>query len=326
MSKPQQNKIIIPKMNFKNIFKNRSSREEIREKQRWWGVLNDFGVGDYSDAILQMALAPILDELKKVAFYADEKYHKEANFVAQWINDNSAMIFKYYFNKGFCAVSFNAKTKVIDFDVNAYIKKSNDYSIELSNPLSDFSTEFEFFQKSKRALIIDILEAINNGLTAQDAVIKILGQFTIFSRELEDVNKISSKLTNDEKEEFEKTFNMLFSGNNIGSAVYFTNANLKRDTITFPLDRLKIRETIEFLILILAGTLNVPYDLIPLTGKSTYANQEEAIAYLRTHTISGIAEDMLQLGRKILKATGYLVPKSALDYKVIIDTNTHGEV
>ena len=56
-----------------------------------------------------------------------------------------------------------------------------------------------------------------------------------------------------------------------------------------------------FMVLIMAGVMNVPYDLIPITGKSTYANQAEAIDYLRTHTVSGIAENILTLLEKNYK-------------------------
>ena len=197
------------------------------------------------------------------------------------------------------------------------VKKISDYESELTNQISAMSFEYDFFGKSQFALLDSIFNNIDTGLTAQRAITKILGQFTIFNKEVTKDNERAMPMTNAENEGLVNKFNTLFTGKNVGTAVDFVNANLKRDTILFPLDKLQITDQVTFNILIIAGVVNVPYDLIPLTGKSTYANQEAAKQYLRANTVNGIAENMLELGKKILTEKTRLVPKNAIDFRVI---------
>jgi hypothetical protein len=311
-------------INIKNIFKNSISAPT--ESEIWRGVFSGIGVGQYSDAIIKMVLAPIFDELKKVQFYADPAYLKEGQQIATFLNENYTTIFRYFFEKGFCALITDGKGNVKKFDNMAFKKNKSEYEIIISNPISAKTFEMDFFNKSSRELVAAVIENINTGLTAQKAITKILGQFTFFSKEKEGNNERVIPMTDAERAKFDTQFNNLFTGDNVGSAVHFTNTSLKRDTVLFPMDKLEIVDSVGFGILILAGVMNVPYDLIPITGKSTYANQAEAIDYLRTHTVSGIAENILELGRKVLKEKSAITPKRALDYKIIIDTNVHSQI
>lgn len=305
-----------------NVFKNTIvPQTEISET--WNGMFASISTGTYSEAIIKMVLAPIFDELKKVVFYADPLYTGQVGSIADFLNDNYTTIYKYFFEKGFCALTVGNR---LEFDNKCYVKKSDQFTLSLSNPISAKTFELEFFQKSSKQLVQDVLDNINTGLTAQKAITKILGQFTFFSKEKEGANERVVPITETERLAFEAKFNTIFSGDNVGSAVSFTNANLKKDTIVFPMEKLQIVDNVGFMILILAGVMNVPYDLIPITGKSTYANQEEAINYLRTHTVSGIAENILTLGRKVLKFKYPALPNRALDYKIIIETNTHIQI
>jgi len=298
--------------NFKNTVNPATETREF-----WSGAIASLGLGEYSDVVLKLCIAPIIDELKKVEFYCtNPQYDLKTRDTIKFLNTKYSTIYKYFFKKGFCAVKIDASGN-ITFDNFCTIKSKSEFEKELNNPISSFSFEYDFFNKSQYDLLESIFENVNTGLTAQKAVTKILGQFTIFSKEKEGANERVVPLTNDERDKYVKKYGDLFSGNNVGTSVEFTNANLKRDTILFPLDKLQIVDQITFNILLIAGVLNVPYDLIPLTGKSTYANQESAREYLRTNTVNGIAENMLELGRKILTAKEKLVPKSAIDFRVI---------
>lgn len=309
------------------IFKNTVEPVPAMPSQTWNGLWASMNNGLYSESMIKMVLAPIFDELKKVVFYVDplaEQENPGLKNIATFLNENYTIIYKYFFEKGFCALTIGKNQ--LTFDNQCHTRIENQYEIKLSNPISAKTFELDFFQKAPKTLLADVIENINTGLTAQKAITKILGQFTFFSKEKEGANERVVPMTDAEKLTFETKFNTIFSGDNVGSAVSFTNANLKRDTILFPMDKLAIVDNVGFMVLIMAGVMNVPYDLIPLTGKSTYANQEEAIDYLRTHTVSGIAENILTLGRKVLKQRFPMVPKSALDYKIIIDTNQHIQI
>jgi len=312
------------KIGIRNIFKNTVEPVPAMPSETWNGLWASVTTGMYSESMIKMVLAPIFDELKKVKFIIDPSYKGQAEEVelqriATFLNENYTIIYKYFFEKGFCALDINKKNGALTFDNQAMPHVKNQFELEISNPISAKTFELDFFQKAPKKLLADVIENINTGLTAQKAITKILGQFTFFSKEKEGANERVVAMTDLEKEKFETKFNTIFTGDNVGSAVSFTNANLKRDTILFPMEKLQIVDNVGFMILILAGVMNVPYDLIPITGKSTYANQAEAIAYLRTHTCTGIAENILTLGRKVLKQRVSTAPKSALQYEFIDD-------
>lgn len=312
---------------FKNFFSPQIQKISIGDnemREQWRSVFSKIGLGNYSDAIVKMVLSPIFDELKKVEFYAEDSYSKKLEPVVNFLNNNYATLYKILFTQGFAALKVDKG--IITFDHLAYLNKTNNFEVSVSNPISVKTFELDFFSRSLSDLMSEFLENINTGLTAQKAMTRTLGQFTFFSKAKEGVNERIVPLTDAERKNFEDKFNKIFSGTDVGASVYFTNANLKRDTVQFPLASLGINENVSFCILILAGMMNVPYDLIPISGKSTFANQEEAIEYLRTHTVSGIAENFLELGRKAAKSISITIPNKALDYRIIIDTNEHGKV
>ena len=315
-------------MNFRNPFKNSVQPEDNSPQAAhfWQSALASMGLGEYSDLVLKMVISPIFDELKKVEFYSDPIYTDKTKSTVKWLNDNYADMFIRLFLDGYVGAS--VKDGKILFDDDIRVTSTTKYGYELSNNISVSSFEYKFFRKSQKKLLESIFENINTGLTAQKAVTKILGQFTIFSKNVpKDTDRVI-KMTDEDKKNLTNKFSALFSGANVGTSVEFTNTDLKRDTIVFPLEKLAIVDNVSFGILIVAGVLNVPYDLIPISGKSTYENQEQAKIYLRTHTVSGIAENMLELGRKIMKAQkgNTLLPPRAIDYRIITNTNNHGAI
>lgn len=306
-----------------NLFKNTVQQATPDQEAKFWsGVLGGLAMGEYSELILKMVVAPILDELKKVEFVSDPAYERETREVVNFLNTKYTTIYKYFFKKGFCAVKVGESIK---FDDLCSVKKGNDYEFELSNPISSSTFEFDLFRKSQSQLLESIFENVNTSLTAQKAVTRILGQFTFFSKEAQKDNERVMPLTDVERKKYNDKFNTLMTGNNVGAAVEFTNASLKRDTILFPIEKLQIVDNVTFCILVVAGVLNVPYDLIPITGKSTYSNQEAAIEYLRTHTVSGIAENMLELGRKIMKSKNPMIPNKALNFIIPTTININNQ-
>jgi len=299
-----------------NFFKN-TVEQQVIEQRFWESAFASLGLGEYSDVILKLCIAPIFDELKKVEFYCtNPAYEAQTRDILYFLNTKYVTIYKYLFKKGYVSCKIDKDGKIC-FDNFSIVNVKNEYEKEINNPLSVMSFEYDFFGQSSLGLLNYIFGDVNTGMTAQRAITKILGQFTIFNKEVQKDNERVIAMTDDDKKKFVDKFNNLFTGNNVGTAVDFTNSNLKRDTILFPLDKLQIQSQVGFSILMIAGTLNVPYDLIPISGKSTYANQDSAREYLRNNTVSGIAENMLELGKKILSAKSRITPKTAIDFRFI---------
>ena len=66
----------------------------------------------------------------------------------------------------------------------------------------------------------------------------------------------------------------------------------------------------------LCGHFGVPYDLIPMSGQSTYANQAAAIVDFYRNCIMPLAEQILSLGRYVIKCKYVTIPTSALTFTI----------
>lgn len=278
--------------------------------------------GKFSEAILSSIQSPLISELKKVEFYSESgstEYQQLLNFA----NEKFLSVYKWMFQKGFFAVRHDIHGWQMDKLASINTDASDNYFV---TGIGEITETYQFFGKSQAKICKEFLDSIDCSLTAQKAITKILGQFTFFSQEAEDPTRgrYVQQLSDKEREKFDGKFNAIFTGNDMGSAVYFTNATLKRDTVMFDLSKLQIESNVKFFILILASVFNVPYDLIPLTGNSTFDNKEEARIYLRENTVSSIAETMLQCYRRAMKSVSPTIPKRDLNYRIITNVNSTG--
>lgn len=85
--------------------------------------------------------------------------------------------------------------------------------------------------------------------------------------------------------------------------------------VNLPIADLKLSEKVKDELQVIAGQFGVPYDLIPLSGKSTYDNQEQAVVSFYRNCISPLAEMVLDLGRYTLRVRSQeLIPSRALTF------------
>lgn len=67
---------------------------------------------------------------------------------------------------------------------------------------------------------------------------------------------------------------------------------------------------------VLCAHFGVPYDLIPMSGQSTYANQMAAIVDFYRSCISPLAEQILSLARYIVLKKYVTIPTTAVTFRI----------
>ncbi len=190
-----------------------------------------------------------------------------------------AMIFKKMFFDGVAIFAVNFKTddlilmektdyKIIDGKIcveNKYI----DYRI-----FTLYSDTYSIFGKTDYYTCKDMFLYIENLLNAINASTENLGAMGILSPE--STVGVMGKLGDTEKERIQKDWRENY-GLKVGKwSIMISNSPTKFQQINLPIKDLELSQKLKDAIQILAGYLEVPYELIATSANSTYANRFDA--------------------------------------------------
>lgn len=121
----------------------------------------------------------------------------------------------------------------------------------------------------------------------------------------------------DDKSEFEAQLRDDYGIRNSKKQMLFSTRPVDFKQIHFPIKDLELTDNVKEEIKYMAGMLQVPYDIIPFSGASTYANQEQAMVSLYRNCLSPIAEIMLAILRKLVKMdTKLLIPSDRISFTI----------
>ena len=95
-----------------------------------------------------------------------------------------------------------------------------------------------------------------------------------------------------------------------------SNSPLTFAQIDFKIKELQLPEKVKDEIKVLCAHFGVPYDLIPMSGQSTYANQTAAIVDFYRSCISPLAEQILSLARYIVLKKYVNIPTQAVTFRI----------
>lgn len=269
----------------------------------------------YADMYIWMVVRQILRGMKNVNFFfenydtQDPVTKGKMDKLAKFINTNINVFLFAKWRKGYIIIDRDKLTggyKIADYnkirtDANGKV---------IGHDLVWYSDIYSFQRKGDfevaKALFNDI-DIIKNG---DDYLTRNLGAFGILSGKGLPINAA-------DKENFlnkiKKTIGI--SSDRMQFEV-FTN-NVEFEQVDFHLKDLDLPGKLITDIKALAAFFGVPYDLIPFSGQSTYANQKEAVQQLYANTIKPTAEEILELGRYIIKRDATMhIPSDYLTFEV----------
>lgn len=260
--------------------------------------------GKYSNGYLWMVLKNITDALHNVRFYKEGAYDgyystkdgKQLKKYINFIDRNANKLWWQSLNLGFMAVGQDAKGELYVVEAEDIRYKPDGVSVdEVSSGVKYllYSDRYQLTGKSDLQMIkenirtIDIFKDGDLNLTASGGALGIL-------------SGKGMAMNQRDKLAFEHELKNTFGIEGRKRQILISNAELDFKQMKLDVKDLQLIEKIREEIKFLCGFFNIPYDLVPFSGQSTYANQEQAIVNLYRNCISPIAEQLLMILRSIV--------------------------
>ena len=253
----------------------------------------------FSDVYLWMVLNKILRGLKNVVFFekGDRPDARLAN-ICKFVTENIDLLAFYNWKFGYVVIDVN-----IDFDGNVnitipdYQRLQKDLNGNIKgHDIVFYSDLYRFQRTTDFQVLAENKKMIDEYASSDEYLTKTLGAIGFLCGKEMPISKA-------DKDAFEQS---LKENAGIGKdkvQVFPFNSEVKYQPIEIPIDKLQLNEKVKDQLMLIAGHFNVPYDLIPFSGKSTYANQEQAVKTFYSDCVSPIAE----MGLSVIR---YIVTKS----------------
>lgn len=237
--------------------------------------------GKYSDAVLLGIFKKIFKRLDMVDYKVSHSSPIMVGMVNYFLNNKLNVAFSEMFNNGYLLFlkKVDHNGKVIGLH---YVHKSEATSDGAGftyegQPLEVFySDTFEVFGMSDAALLRDSLKALDNSINASQTIIKRLGAVIVGTPEQPTSNPQSVIISDDDKKKLEEEVQTDYGVLEEQKQFLFLRRPLKLQRIALGGKDLLITENVEMFIKILCDALNVPYDVMAISGQSTFANMEQA--------------------------------------------------
>ncbi len=237
--------------------------------------------GKYSDALLSAIFKKIFKRLNLIDFTVTHKEPLVVGMAKYFLNNELNVAFAELFNNGFLLFlkkkDANGKLTGIKYIRKAQATQNlNEWTYEGQELEIFYSDTYEIFGMPDAVLLKDTLKAIDNSLNASQTVIKRLGAVIVGTPEQPTQNPQMVQIDKDTKELLEKDTQNDYGMLDEQKQFMFLRRPLKLQRIALGGKDLLITENVEMFIKILCDNMDIPYDVMAMSGQSTFANQEQA--------------------------------------------------
>lgn len=290
--------------------RNKTSKNAVNNPLATAVTLSPFRLGArrFADAYVLILLSKIFRGLRNVRFTVDEEVTrdgKDLQPLADFLNSALQELVWVCWQKG---------AMVVDKDVQGKWHTVNPKSwMWLNGNITNYryvaySDAYRFIGRPDLDVLRDHIDRLDRLVNADDYLTQSLGAFGILCGS-------TMGLTTDDKKAFLDGIkrNIGITSDKyqficMGSPVDFKQVQL-------PIKDLELPDKVKQEVMAISGYFGIPYDLVPLSGKSTYDNQAAAIVDFYRNCISPIAEQVLELGRYCIKCDeSIVVPSRALTF------------
>lgn len=262
----------------------------------------------YADAYLWLVLSRIFAGLKNVRFTVPDRYKadKEMMSLVEWLDTTLSLVVWQYYNYGAVAVRIQPN------GVPYFLPKS-EWDVARDGHITNatvcvYSEQYLFERRSHVQILRENIGNLDRLKNAEDYLTTSLGALGILSAKNVPVYK-------DDREEFQRTMKKEYGITSDKMQILLFDSDVSFQQMKLPIEELHLTDKIKEEVKLIAGFFNVPYDLIPFSGASTYANQREAVRQFYSTCISPLAEVALKIGRRVMVHRPLLlVPSEALSF------------
>jgi len=269
-----------------------------------FGNLNLLTNYKFADVILYQLIQKIIDAMSGIVWTM-----KGTELTL--LQANLKIIFEKNFGDFYKALYFNGMAVfVVNFDTqHVKLLKENKYKIETDGSITldkefegyrvfiTYSETYKMFGKTDSETCKDMFAHIDNLMNAINCTTENLGAMGILSPE--SVSGVMSNLGEKEREKLQTEWREKY-GLKVGKwSILMTQTPTKFQQINLPIKDLELTQKLENAIKIMAGYHKVPYELIALSGQSTYANRKEAMNELIDLTCKAYANKLFDIASQI---------------------------
>lgn len=250
--------------------------------------------GQYSTFYLQIVLNKIFEGLRNLRFYSQTE-NTEINKIAQFLNLNGTNLLYNLWSFGYMVIDkTNNNYNMVDYQ-NVKV----DINGEVKEPIGSewvvyYSTEYLQKRKTLFQIIKPQLDSIDIYQNAQNYLTQTYGSVAIMHGK-------QLAISPQEKKNIEEGFK-----NNLGiskdkSQFIITNSDLDVNQIQFDVEALKLENKIDTSFKRICSYFGVPVNLLYTDENSTYDNQAESRRRFYHSCITNFGEELLTLGRGVIK-------------------------
>ena len=180
------------------------------------------------------------------------------------------------------------------------------------------SNEARWGMGSKYRMLRPLLDSLNVRMNAYLSITEGLGALGILSPDTSGGSLVN--YSKDEREQVQRDYLQTHGVTRGKWKMLITPKPVKYQPINLPIKDLELREGIDHDIMMIAGYMRVPRELLPISGDATYANRHEAMQELRTVVVPDVCNNIYDCLSTALTPFGVKI--NWYDEATISDPNT----
>lgn len=266
----------------------------------------------YSDIYYWLVISRIFRGLQNVCFdvsqdVGSDKVKTQLSDLLRFLNTNLTALVWQLWNNGFIVLDTTDKGKWYSVPFES-VRLNGNGAVNGYNYVL-YSEPYMFLRTTDVKLLKETLGAIDTYKNSDIYLTKTFGAFGILSGSEMGINAA-------DKEELQQQLKDRAGTTEAKDQFIISNSPLTFAQIDFKIKELQLPEKVKDEIKVLCAHFGVPYDLIPMSGQSTYANQTAAIVDFYRSCISPLAEQILSLARYIVLKKYVNIPTQAVTFRI----------
>lgn len=274
---------------------------------RMFGNLNLLSNYKFADVILVQLFQKVIDAMSGIVWTFEGSENQILQLMLKRIFEKRfGEIYNSLYFKGYAVFAVNFDLNFVKLLCNNEFKIDSEGAVYLDSdligykPYIIYSDTYKMLGKTDFMVCKDMFCHIDNLMNAINATTENLGAMGILSPEA--LTGVMTKFSDTEKARIQKEYQEQY-GLKVGKwSIMITPVPTKFQQINLPIKDLELQAKFENAVKVLAGYHKVPYELIALSGQSTYANRSEARKELIDITCKFYANKLFDLSREIFFA------------------------
>lgn len=301
-------------MALRDVFR-RKSANSVNHVQRF-GAVNFFSQfvsrKKYSDVYFWMIVSRIFRGLQNVCFdlnsdMVTDKIRMQLSDLLRFVNSNlSALVWQLWQN-GVVVLDVDEHGRWHSVDYSELRFNGNGEVINYTYVM--YSEPYMYLRKNDIQLLRETLDALDVYKNSDIYLTKTFGAFGILSGSEMGINAA-------DKEDLQEQLKSRAGTTEAKDQFIISNSPLNFSQIDFKIKELQLSDKVKDEVKVLCAHFGVPYDLIPMSGQSTYANQTAAIVDFYRSCVSPLAEQVLSLVRYIVLKRYVTIPTQAVTFRI----------